>query len=353
MIGQPRRAVASMPAYVPGKSAADAEAEHGIAGAIKLASNETPWGPLPSVVEAMASALPGVNRYADARATELRAAIGSWVGLDPAGVSVGCGSVGILQQLLLTYVDAGDDVVYPWRSFEVYPVFTQLVGGNSIQVPLVNHAFDLDAVADAVTARTKLIMLANPNNPTGTAHSVDELRAFAEKVPSNVIIAVDEAYHEFTAPALGDTVPGLLADFENVIVLRTFSKAQGLAAIRVGYAMAAPELITMVDKTQSPFSINEVAQRAAIASIDAHDQIMERVGELVAERERVSASLAARAYRLPKSEGNFIWLPLGDLSSDVHLALEKSGVVTRLFPGEGIRVTIGSPDENDRFLAAL
>lgn len=353
MIGQPRRVVASMPAYVPGKSAADAEAEHGIAGAIKLASNETPWGPLPSVVEAMATALPGINRYADARASELREAIGSWVGVEPAGVTVGCGSVGILQQLLLTYVDAGDDVVYPWRSFEVYPVFTQLVGGNSIQVPLVDQAFDLDAVADAVTSRTKLVILANPNNPTGTAHSVVELRSFAEKVPSNVIIALDEAYHEFMDPALGDTVPGLLNDFENVIVLRTFSKAQGLAALRVGYAMGAPGLIDMVDKTQAPFSINEIAQRAALASIDVHDQVMERVGEIVAERNRVSDRLADRAYRLPKFEGNFIWLPLGDVAADVHLELERSGVVTRLFPSEGVRVTIGTPAENDRFLDAL
>ncbi len=353
MIGQPRSVVASMPAYRPGKSAAEAEAEHGIAGAIKLASNETPWGPLPAVIEAMAAALPGINRYADARATQLREAIASWVGVEPNGVTVGCGSVGIIQQLLLTYVDPGDDVVYPWRSFEVYPVFTQLVGGNSIQVPLVDQAFDLDAVADAVTPRTKLVMLANPNNPTGTAHSVDELRAFAEKIPGNVIIALDEAYHEFMDPALGDTVPGLLGDFENMIVLRTFSKAQGLAALRVGYAMAAPGLIEMVDKTQSPFAINEVAQRAALASIDVHDQVMERVRELIAERDRVSSQLAERAYRLPKSEGNFIWLPLGDLSVDVHLELEKAGVVTRLFPGEGVRVTIGTAAENDRFLAAL
>lgn len=353
MIGRPRAVVASLPAYRPGKAASQAEAEHGIENAIKLASNEGPWGPLPSVVEAMTAALTGVNRYADHRASAVRDAIGSWVGVDPSQVTVGCGSVGILQQLLLSYVDAGDAVVYPWRSFEVYPVFTQLVGGNSIQVPLVNDAFDLDAVADAVTDRTKLVILANPNNPTGTAHSVDELRDFAARVPSSVIIVVDEAYHEFMDPALGDTVPSLLPEFPNMIVLRTFSKAQGLAAVRVGYAIADPEVITTIDKTQSPFSVNAIAQTAAVASIEAHDQVMERVQMLITERERVASRLAERGYRLPKSEANFLWLPLGELASDVHLELEKAGVVTRPFPGEGVRVTIGTPEENDRFLQAL
>lgn len=353
MIGQPRPVVDSLPAYVPGKAASQAEIDHGIENAIKLASNEAPWGPIPSVVDAMSNALTGINRYADHRATELREAIAPWVGVETDRVTVGCGSVGILQQLLLSYVDPGDHVVYPWRSFEIYPVFTQLAGGRSIQVPLVNDAFDLDAVADAVTGETKLVMLANPNNPTGTAIHVDELRAFVAKIPGNVIVAMDEAYHEFMDPALGDSVSALLPDFSNLIVLRTFSKAQGLAALRVGYAMASPDIISTIDKTQSPFSINGIAQAAALASIEAHSEVMERVGELVAERDRVVASLADRGYRFPQSEANFVWLPLGRMTGDVYLELEKAGVVTRPFPGEGIRVTIGSPEENDRFLAAL
>lgn len=353
MIGQPRPVVDSLPAYRPGKAASQAEAEHGIENAIKLASNEAPWGPLPSVVDAMTEALGGINRYADHRAAAVREAVADWVGVNSDQVTIGCGSVGILQQLVLSYVDPGDDVVYPWRSFEIYPVFTQLAGGRSIQVPLVNEAFDLDAVAAAVTERTKLVMLANPNNPTGTASGVDELRSFAEKIPSNVIIVMDEAYHEFMDPTLGDTVPTLLPDFPNLVVLRTFSKAQGLAALRVGYAMAHPDLISTIDKTQSPFSINGIAQAAALASIAAHDEVMVRVGTLVDERERVAAALADRGYRLPRSEANFVWLPLGEITNDVHLELEKAGVVTRPFPGEGVRVTIGSAEENDRFLAAL
>lgn len=353
MIGQPRLVVDSLPAYRPGKAASQAEMEHGIENAIKLASNEAPWGPLPTVVEAMTQALTGINRYADHRATGLREAIAPWVGVNNDQVTVGCGSVGILQQLVFSYVDAGDDVVYPWRSFEIYPVFTQLAGGTSIQVPLVDDRFDLDAVAAAVTARTKLVILANPNNPTGTAIGVDDLRAFAEKVPANAIIVMDEAYHEFMDPGLGDSVATLLPDFPNLIILRTFSKAQGLAALRVGYAMAEPEIIATIDKTQAPFSINGIAQHAALASIVAHDDVMDRVGTLIEERNRVAAALADRGYRLPKSEANFVWLPLGQMTDDVYLELEKAGVVTRPFPGEGVRVTIGSAEENDRFLAAL
>ena len=353
MVGQPRSAVASLPAYVPGKAAADAEEEHGIADAIKLASNEAPWGPVPSVATAIAEASSAVNLYADPRAPELRSKVADWLGVDVGNVTVGCGSVALIQQLMLAYVEAGDDVVYPWRSFEVYPVFTQLAGGNSIQVPLVDNAFDLDAVAAAITPATKLVMLANPNNPTGTAHSVDEIRAFAAQVPENVLILLDEAYHEFMAPALGDSIPTLTNEFPNLLVTRTFSKAQGLAALRVGYGVGHPDIISMIDKPQIPFSVNGIAQAAAMAAIASHDETMARVAELLAERERVAAALAARGYRLPKSEGNFVWLPLGDLTSDVHLELEKAGVVTRPFAGEGIRVTIGTPEQNDRFLAAL
>lgn len=353
MIGNPRAVVASLPAYVPGKSAAQAEAEHDIQDAIKLASNETPFGPLPSVVEAMTAAVSGVNRYADHRATHLRHALADWLGVDQPRITVGCGSVAILQQLLLSYVEAGDDVVYPWRSFEVYPVFTQLAGGRSIQVPLVDEAFDLDAVADAVTERTKMVLLADPNNPTGTAHSMDDIRAFAAKIPSDVVIVLDEAYHEFKDPALGDPVPSLIDEFDNLTVLRTFSKAQGLAAVRVGYGVGHPDVISTVDKPQIPFVVNAIAQAAAMASIEVHDDVMARVAEVVAERDRVASKLAERGYRLPKSEGNFLWLPLGQLTDEVHLELERAGVVTRPFSGEGIRVTIGTPEENDRFLGAL
>ncbi len=353
VIGQPRQAVETLPAYRPGKAASQAEEEHGITGAIKLASNETPWGPVPAVTAILAQSVSTINRYADHRAAALRERLASWVGLAPEQVTVGCGSVGILQQLFLSYVDPGDEVVYPWRSFEVYPVFTQLASGVEVATPLVDHIADLDAVAAAVASKTKLIVLANPNNPTGTARPISEIGNLLQQVPNDVIVVLDEAYHEFMNPALGDPVTDLLPQFANLVILRTFSKAQGLAALRIGYAMAAPELIETLDKTLPPFAVNGLAQIAAMASIDAHDQVMERVELIKAERSRVVAALRDRGYVVPEPEANFVWLPLGQTTDEVHLELERAGVVTRPFPGEGIRVTVSTPDENDRFLAAL
>ncbi len=353
VIGRPRAAVAALPAYRPGKGAAQAEAEHGITNAIKLASNETPWGPVPSVSAAIAAMGNDVNRYADHRATALRARIADWVGISAERVTVGCGSVGLLQQLLLTFVDPGDEVVYPWRSFEVYPVYTQLVGGIEVTTPLVDGTFDLDAVADAVTERTKLVILANPNNPTGTAVSMADVARLLERIDPSVVVVLDEAYREFMSDDLGNPVPDLIDRFDNLVVLRTFSKAQGLAALRVGYAMGHPELIESIDKTLFPFAVNGLAQVAAIAAIDAHDEVMARVAEIVAERARVVDVLADAGWKIPTPQANFVYLDLGARTDEVYLDLEKQGVVTRPFSGEGVRVTISTPAENDRFLRAL
>ena len=353
MTGRPRAAVDALPAYRPGKGAAQAEAEHGIVDAIKLASNETPWGPVPSVVAAIEGAAGDVNRYADHRASALRARLASRLGVDAAMVAVGCGSVGLLQQLCLTYVDPGDEVVYPWRSFEVYPVYTQLVGGVAVTPPLVAHRFDLDAVADAVSERTKLVLLATPNNPTGTSVSTGDLAALLDRIDERVVVVVDEAYREFNDPRFGDPVVDLVPHHSNVVVLRTFSKAQGLAALRVGYAVAHPAVIESVDKTLFPFAVNGLAQVAAIAAIDAEEEVAARVHTLRVERARVVEALRSAGIEVPDPQANFVWLPVGPRTDDLYLALERRGVVTRPFAGEGIRVTIGTPEENDRFLATL
>lgn len=353
MIGRPRPAVQILPSYRPGKDAAQAEAEHGISDAIKLASNETPWGPVPSVVEAIAAAAPNSNRYADHRASALRERIAHWVGIGTDQTAVGCGSVGLLQQLLLSYVDPGDEVLYPWRSFEVYPVYTKLVGGIEVTVPLKDNRFDLKAVAAAATDNTKLIILSNPNNPTGTAQPMSEIADLLHAVADDIIVVVDEAYREFMSPELGDPVTDLLPHHPNLVVLRTFSKAQGLAALRVGYAIAHPEVIETIDKTLFPFAVNGLAQIAAMAAIDAHAEVMERVAFIVEERSRVALALADAGWRLPDPEANFVYLPLGSRTEEVYVEMEKQGVVTRPFAGEGIRVTIGTVEENDRFLRTL
>ena len=352
-VGRVRPAVAAMASYRPGKSAAQAENEHGITDAIKLASNENPYPPVPAVVAAIAAAAGDVNRYGDHRAADLRAAIAGWLEVDVDRVAAGCGSVGLLQQLLLAYVDPGDEVVYPWPSFEAYPIDVQLTGGVEVTVPLVDHTFDLEAVAGAVTDRTKLVLLANPNNPTGTAVHVDQLRRLVEQVPDDVLVVVDEAYREFVTADLGDPIADLQPDHPNVVVLRTFSKAFGLAALRTGYAVADPEVVVELDKVLIAFAVNHLAQVASLAAIAARDEVQAVVDRITAERDRVVASLRADGWDLPDAHANFVYLPLGSRTDVVFPEMEKRGVVVRPFPGVGMRVTIGTPAQNDRFLATL
>jgi histidinol-phosphate aminotransferase len=342
-----------MASYRPGKSAAQAEDEHGITDAIKLASNENPYPPVPAVVEAIAAAAGDVNRYGDHRAADLRAAIAGWLDVDVDRVAAGCGSVGLLQQLLLAYVDPGDEVVYPWPSFEAYPIDVQLTGGVEVTVPLVDHTFDLEAVAAAVTDRTKLVLLANPNNPTGTAVHVDQLRRLVEQVPDDVLVVVDEAYREFVTADLGDPITDLQPGHPNVVVLRTFSKAFGLAALRTGYAVADPEVVVELDKVLIAFAVNHLAQVASLAAIAARDEVQAVVDRITAERDRVVASLRADGWDLPDAHANFVYLPLGSRTDVVFPEMERRGVVVRPFPGVGMRVTIGTPAQNDRFLATL
>lgn len=354
VIPQARPAVQGLPAYRPGKGAAQAEKEHGITNAIKLASNENPEAPLDVIVDAVTATAKMANRYADHRATALRERLAAWLGVDPTMVTVGAGSVGILQQLFLTFVDPGDEVVYPWRSFEVYPVYTRLMAGREATTPLTaDHAFDMAALAQAVTPNTRMVLLATPNNPTGTALRVHELQTFLAGVSPSTVVVIDEAYREFLDPAFGDPVKELLPHHPNVVVTRTFSKAHGLAGVRVGYAVGHPDVIASIDKTLFPFAVNGLAQAAALAAIDAHDQIDARVRAILAERSRVIDALIAAGWTLPDAQANFVYLPLGAETDDLYLAMEKRGVVTRPFSNEGIRVTIGSVEENDRFLRTL
>ena len=352
-VGRVRPAVAAMASYRPGKSAAQAEDEYGITDAIKLASNENPYQPVPAIVAAIAAAAGDVNRYGDHRAADLRLAIAGWLDVDVDRVTAGCGSVGLLQQLLLAYVDPGDEVVYPWPSFEAYPIDVQLTGGVEVTVPLVDHAFDLDAVAAAVTDRTKLVLLANPNNPTGTAVHVDQVRRLVERIPGDVIVVVDEAYREFVTAKLGDPIADLQPDHPNVVVLRTFSKAFGLAALRTGYAVADPEVVVELDKVLIAFAVNHLAQVASLAAIAARHEVQAVVDRITAERDRVVAALRADGWDLPDAHANFVYLPLGPRTDVVFGEMERRGVVVRPFPGVGMRVTIGIPAENDRFLATL
>ena len=351
----PRPALAALPVYKPGKSAEVAMKEHAIAEAIKLASNENPYNPLPSVQEAADRGVFGSNRYPDHRATAVRERLAARWGLTPDQVAVGCGSVGLLQQLLLTFVDAGQQVLYAWRTFESYPIYAQLVAAEIVTVPLRRQSLDLKALAAAVTPATRMVLVTSPNNPTGTAVRSDHFAALLDAVPEQCVVVLDEAYHEYIT---GHHVPDALSflpGHPNLVVLRTFSKAYGLAAMRIGYAMAHPDVIASVDKTLIPFAVNGVAQAAALASLEpaADQELIARVEGTLAERERVAAEVRALGLSVPDPQANFVWLPAGESAAELTLTLEQLGVVTRPFPGEGVRVTIGSPAENDRFLSVL
>lgn len=352
-IGQVRPAVSSLASYRPGKAASQVEDEHGIADAIKLASNENPWSPAPAVLQAIVDAASGVNRYADNNATDVRLAIAEWLGVDEDRVTVGCGSSGLLQQLFMTYVDPGDEVVFPWPSFEIYPVFSTLADAQQVQVPLVDYAFDLDAVANAVTSMTKLVILATPNNPTGTPIGMHDVAALLEAIPDDVIVVIDEAYREFSDPAFGDPVVDLQPHHDNLVVTRTFSKAFGLAGLRSGYGIAHPEVIEQLDKVRLPFSVNNLSQAGMLAAIEHEAEAMTNVRTLLAERTRVTELLDAAGVVYVPTQANFVFLPTGDATESIAIAMEKLGVVTRPFPGFGLRITIGAPEENDRWLAAF
>ena len=355
-VGRVRPAVDALPAYKPGKAAEQAEREHNIAEAIKLASNENPYPPPAAVVDAVAAACRGGNIYCDHRATAVREALADRLGLAVEQVTVGAGSVALLYQLATAYIDPGDEAVTPWISFEAYPISVQTMGGTLVRVPLTtDHAFDLDAVAGAVTERTKLVLLATPNNPTGTAVSTTAVSRLLESVPGDVVVLVDEAYREFADPALGDPVTELLPRFDNVAVARTFSKAYGLASLRVGYVMAHPEVVSAIDKCLIPFNVNGLAQAAALAALSdgATGEAQVNIDTIKAERGRLAAALTADGWVIPDAQANFVWMQLGDRTDEVCIALEQRGVVVRPFSGVGVRVTVGTPAQNDRFLSTL
>ncbi|WP_040832864.1 histidinol-phosphate transaminase [Nocardia brevicatena] len=335
----------SIPAYIPGRSHP---------GAIKLASNETTLGPLPSTAKAIAEAVEEINRYPDNQAGELRAALADFLGVATANVAVGCGSVALCQELVqITCSAPTDEVLFSWRSFEAYPIIAQVGNATAVGVPLISGSVhDLDALAAAVTERTRLIFVCNPNNPTGTAVGQAALTRFLDSVPAHVLVALDEAYFEYLRPDPEDRLDGveLARTRPNVVVLRTFSKAYGLAGLRVGYAVGAPEVITALLKVHIPFSVSRVAQAAAIASLQARHELLDRTEHVIAERERMRDALLAAGYRVPPSEANFVWLDLGAGAAAFTEASAEAGVLVRGFAGDGVRVTAGDPHENDLFL---
>lgn len=332
-----RADISEIPSYVPGKRLADA---------LKLSSNEVTHPPLPAAVAAMAEAATTVNRYPDMGATDLIHAIAKHLKLRPEQVAVGCGSSALCQQLVQITCKTRDEVVFPWRSFEAYPIFARVAGATPKPVPLTaDHRVDLPALAAAITPATRLVFVCNPNNPTGTIITKREFEEFMAVVPPTTLVALDEAYFEFVRTQ--DTPMGteVVVKHENVVALRTFSKAYGLAGVRVGYAFGNPAIIAALNKVAIPFGVSAVAQAGAIASLAGAAQLLERTNETVSERDRV-----ARAIGAIPSEANFVWLP-AETAATLAQQLADQGVIVRAFP-EGVRITVTDHAEANRFLAA-
>jgi histidinol-phosphate aminotransferase len=340
-----RSVLDGFPAYKPGRTPVSATGK-----TYKLSSNESPYGPLPSVVEVIAEAARSVNRYPDNGAEALTEAIAERFAVPQAHVALGNGSVGVAQQLFEAVGEPGTEVVYAWRSFEAYPLLADLAAADSVQVPLREEAHDLAAMAAAITPRTRMILVCNPNNPTGTAVRADELTAFLDRVPADCLVVLDEAYQQYIRdPAVPDGTE-LYRDWPNVAVLRTFSKAYGLAGLRVGFMIAHEPVAAAARSTMLPFAVNHIAQAAAIASLAAEDELMERVELTAKERTRVREELIAAGWTVPPSEANFVWLRLGERTAEFAARCEEAGISIRPFGAEGARVTIGDPDANDAFL---
>lgn len=334
-----------LPAYVPG-----ARNER----AVKLSSNESAEAPLPSVTEAMAASLSNVNRYPDMGAVELREALANHLGVAFEQVAAGTGSSALCQQLVVATAGPGDEVIFPWRSFEAYPILVQIAGATPVPVPLTaDHRVDLASMADAITERTRMIFVCNPNNPTGTTITTAEFAEFMERVPNDVLVALDEAYFEYNRAADTPVATEEIAKHTNVVGLRTFSKAYGLAGARVGYAFGPEPIITGLNKVAVPFSVSSAAQAGALASLELDRELTQRVQATVEQRDRAEAALAD--HGVPHSEANFVWVPADAIATtpqELAGKLANADILVRAFD-EGLRITVTNADEVDICLAAL
>lgn len=336
----------AIPAYVAGARNDDA---------LKLSSNEAAHPPLPEAAAAMAEAVTKANRYPDIAATALREDLAAHLGVDPEQVAVGTGSSALCQQLVEIAATPGEEVLFPWRSFEAYPIFAQVVGAHPIPVPLgADQRVDLPAMAQKITDKTRLIFVCNPNNPSGTTVTKEEFAAFMDAVPADVLVALDEAYIEYNRATNTPLGTELVGTYPNLVCLRTFSKAYGLAGVRIGYAFGPENIIEALNKVAIPFSASTVAQVGARAALAAQDSLRERTDEAVAQRERLEEAL--QDWGVPHSEANHVWLPAANLArlgtpQEVAARLAERGVLVRAF-SEGIRITVTTEEETDTLLQA-
>lgn len=356
------RGVRDLQPYQPGKPIEELEREYGITGAIKLASNENPMGPSPRALAALHRSMTELSRYPDGNGFGLKRALADLHGITAGQITLGNGSNDVLELLARAFVAEGEEVVFSEHAFAVYPIATRAVGGRAVITPASNWGHDLDAMAGAVTERTKLMFVANPNNPTGTWLQATEIEQFLQRVPQQVLVVLDEAYFEYASdPELGaegyGSAMALLERHPNLVVTRTFSKAYGLAGLRVGYAVSTPQVADILNRVRQPFNTNLPALAAAEEALLDRDYLQR---SLRLNREGMSDLYAAfdeLSLRFIPSAGNFISFDVGRPAAEAYEALLKKGVIVRPVANYGmpnyLRVTIGLPEENERFVAAL
>ena len=317
----------------------------------KLSSNENHHDPLPSVVAAIGASLDSLHRYPDYGSSELVATIAERFRVAEDHVSVGTGSVALLQQLIQITADPDSAVLFAWRSFEAYPIMTQIAGAQQQRVSLdADDRHDLAAMLQAIDDRTRLILVCNPNNPTSTAVDGPSLMSFLDAVPPDILVVLDEAYREFVNPEIVPDGLELYRERPNVAVLRTFSKAYGLAGLRVGFCVAHDPVAEALRKVQLPFGVSTMAQVAAVASLQHEGELFDRVNLIVDERTRVDEALRSLGLAPAQSEANFVWLRLGSQASSFAMACDEAGLSVRPFDQEGVRITIGEPEANSRLI---
>ena len=351
-----RAAVAALPAYKPGKPAA---ADPGLQ-TFKLSSNENPYPPLPEILTSVQESCADMHRYPDMANTVASTALAAHlttpeVAVREDNLAFGTGSVAVLYHLLQAVCEPGDEVIYAWRSFEAYPIAVQITGAVPVPVALRPDAtHDLAAMAAAITPQTKAILICTPNNPTGPSVGHAELAEFLAAVPDHVLVAVDEAYVEFITDPNAARGLELWRNHPNVAVLRTFSKAYGLAGFRVGYAVAEPSLAAAVRAVALPFGVSVPAQAAVIAALGAHAQLMARVTDITVARAQLVAGLTDLGFDLPDAQANFVWLGARERTEEYAAEFTKAGLMVRPYvaagPWDGIRVSVGEPEANARVL---
>ncbi len=357
--GRPRPDVVAMSSYVPGRPAGEVRRRYGLDHVVKLASNENPFGPSPRAVAAASAALVESNRYPDGGATALRERLAALYGLGRANVIPGNGSDEIILLLALAYLQPGDRAVMAAPPYAIHRSAVATAGGAPILVGLRDYAHDLEAMAAALTDDTKLVFVANPHNPTGTHLGRDALRHFAARIPAGTLLVVDEAYHDYVDDAARHTARDLLDDYPNVVTLRTFSKAHGLAGLRAGYALAHEDVVGALDRIRPPFGLNSAAQAAALAALDDEGHVAYVARENSAGRARIMEIARRHGLETISSETNFVLLRAGPSGDSVALTerLMRRGVIVR--PGENlgvpgwIRVSVGTREDLDCFEAAL